>query len=174
MLTLEQNIRSVLESCFSETKEEIIGVALGSILRLVENVEQTEPNSSEKPNNCDTCKYGQDKHRYAHICNECGVGINNYEPKDEPQTELVNDSLILVKDLVDDEFNPYDEECMRGKHLKLKCEFIPTYCKFEPKDEPQRDCLTCRYNSDEWDSPKCDGCSKAHSNYEPQTDCAWK
>ena len=44
----------------------------------------------------------------------------------------------------------------------------------EPKDEPQRDCLTCRYNSDEWDSPKCDGCSKAHSNYEPQTDCAWK
>ena len=131
-------------------------------------------NSSEKPNNCDTCKYGQDKHRYAHICNECGVGINNYEPKDEPQTELVNDSLILVKDLVDDEFNPYDEECMRCKHLKLKCEFIPTYCKFEPKDEPQRDCLTCRYNSDEWDSPKCDGCSKAHSNYEPQTDCAWK
>ena len=44
-------------------------------------------NSSEKPNNCDTCKYGEDKHRYAHICNECGVGINNYEPKDEPQTD---------------------------------------------------------------------------------------
>lgn len=50
--------------------------------------------SSEKPNNCETCKYGEDKHRYAHICNECGVGINNYEPKtnnyepkDEPQTE---------------------------------------------------------------------------------------
>ena len=41
------------------------------------------------------------------------------------------------------------------------------------EDEPQ-DCLTCRYNSDEWDSPKCDGCSKAYSNYEPQTDCSWK
>ena len=40
--------------------------------------------------------------------------------------------------------------------------------------ENSSDCLTCRYNSDEWDSPKCDGCSKAHSNYEPQTDCAWK
>lgn len=40
--------------------------------------------------------------------------------------------------------------------------------------EPQTDCLTCRYNSDEWDSPKCDGCSKAHSNYEPQTDCQRK
>ncbi len=64
-------------------------------------------NSSEKPNNC------------------------------EPQTELVNDSPILVKDLVDDEFNPYDEECMRCKHLKLQCEFVPSYCKYEPKDEPQ-------------------------------------
>lgn len=41
-------------------------------------------------------------------------------------------------------------------------------------DTPQTDCETCRYNSDEWDSPKCDSCSKAHSNYEPQTDCAWK
>ena len=60
--------------------------------------------------------------------------------KDEPQTELVNDSPILAKDLVDDEFNPYDEECMRCKHLKLKCEFIPTYCKFESRDEPQTDC----------------------------------
>ena len=44
--------------------------------------EQTK-NSSEKSNNCETCKYGEDKHRYAHICNECGVGINNYEPKDK-------------------------------------------------------------------------------------------
>ena len=32
---------------------------------------------------CKTCKYGQDKHRYAHICNECGVGINNYTPQTE-------------------------------------------------------------------------------------------
>ncbi len=55
--------------------------------------------------------------------------------KTEPQTELVNDSPILANDLVDDEFNPYDEECMRCKHLKLKCEFIPTYCKFELRDE---------------------------------------
>lgn len=30
-------------------------------------------------------------------------------------------------------------------------------------DTPQTDCLTCRYNSDEWDSPKCDSCCKAHS-----------
>jgi hypothetical protein len=38
---------------------------------------------SKEPQSCETCKYGEDKHRYAHICNECGVGINNYEPKDE-------------------------------------------------------------------------------------------
>ena len=55
--------------------------------------------------------------------------------EDEPQTELVNDSQILVKDLVDDEFNPYDEECMRCKHLKLQCEFVPSYCKYEPRDK---------------------------------------
>ena len=57
--------------------------------------------------------------------------------KTEPQAKLVNDSPILAKDLVDDEFNPYDEECMRCKHLKLQCEFVPSYCKYEPRDEPQ-------------------------------------
>lgn len=61
--------------------------------------------------------------------------IARADRKTEPQTELVNDSPILVKDLVDDEFNPYDEECMRCKHLKLKCEFVPSYCKYEPRDE---------------------------------------
>ena len=35
---------------------------------------------------CDTCRYGQDKHRYAHNCNECGVGINNYTPQTEQNT----------------------------------------------------------------------------------------
>ena len=41
-------------------------------------------------------------------------------------------------------------------------------------DTPQTDCDTCRHDSEPWDSDKCDGCSKAHSNYEPQTDCGWK
>ena len=71
--------------------------------------EQTEPNSSEKPNNCEECEHWNDT-----------------------------------------------EDGCADRH---GC-----------KTEPQTDCLTCRYNSDEWDSPKCDGCSKAHSNYEPQTD----
>ena len=79
--------------------------------------------------------------------------------EDEPQTELVNDSPILAKDLVDDEFNPYDEECMRCKHLKLQCEFVPSYCKYEPRDEPQTE------------EPPMDEYYKDHDEfYEPQTE----
>ena len=100
---------------------------------------RAETNSSEKPNNCDTCRHNK-LEWYSEVCDGCSKAHSNYEPQDEPQTELVNDSPILVKDLVDDELNPYDEEWMRCKHLKLKCEFIPTYCKFEPRDEPQTDC----------------------------------
>ena len=56
---------------------------------------RTEPTISkmeqvDEPQTCDTCKYGEDKHRYAHICNECGVGINNYEPKDESFDKDIN------------------------------------------------------------------------------------
>lgn len=41
-------------------------------------------------------------------------------------------------------------------------------------DTPQTDCKTCKHDSEEWDSEACDGCTKADSNYEPQTDCGWK
>lgn len=44
----------------------------------------------------------------------------------------------------------------------------------EESDTPKTDCDTCRHDSEPWDSEACDGCSKAHSNYEPQTDCGWK
>ena len=59
-------------------------------------------------------------------CHECGWHI-----ADTPQTDLVKDSDDLVKDLVEDEL--YDGECLKCKHLKPRCEFIPTYCNFEPK-----------------------------------------
>ena len=116
---------------------------------------KTEPSSSEIPNNCevknycDDCLYTDtcDSKEFFYACTSKAT-ISKKEQVDEPhiagkhaditiidepQTELVNDSPILAKDLVDDEFNPYDEECMRCKHLKLKCEFIPTYCKFESR-----------------------------------------
>ena len=70
------------------TKEELlkeIAYAVGSDVETVKK-ELCEP-KDEPQTDCETCRYGQDKHRYAHICNECGVGINNYEPKTEPQTE---------------------------------------------------------------------------------------
>ena len=43
--------------------------------------EMAEETADTPQTDCETCKYGQDKHRYAHICNECGVGINNYTPQ---------------------------------------------------------------------------------------------
>ena len=43
--------------------------------------------------------------------------------------------------------------------------------KTEPNSsEKPNNCETCRHNKLEWYSEVCDGCSKAHSNYEPQTD----
>lgn len=54
-------------------------------IRGVERTDQWQPSKKTKADtpqtDCDTCRYGQDKHRYAHICNECGVGINNYTPQ---------------------------------------------------------------------------------------------
>lgn len=87
---------------------------------------------------------------------------------DTPQTDLVEDSDDLVKDLVEDEFNPYDAECLRCKHLKYRCEFVPTYCKYEPKDTPQTEYDKYREKIRPYDP---------HKNWfedEPQTDCPWK
>ena len=84
-----------LYNIFDDNK--IIQEELHKVFDKINDIPTVEPNCSEKPNNstiskmeqvdkpqtCDTCKYGEDKHKYAHICNECGVGINNYEPRTE-------------------------------------------------------------------------------------------
>ena len=102
-----------------DSKEFFYAYTSKATISKMEQVDEPQKCSvNGRPYDCGNCEY--------HKCTA-----------DEPQTELVNDSSILVKDLVDDEFNPYDEECMRCKHLKLKCEFIPTYCKFESRNEPQ-------------------------------------
>ena len=77
MKTQNSNLTFEKDECAKEYEE----------LGLKELKELIEADRKDEPQTCDTCKYGEDKHRYAHICNECGVGINNYEPKDEPQTE---------------------------------------------------------------------------------------
>jgi Zn finger protein HypA/HybF involved in hydrogenase expression len=48
----------------------------------------------------------------------------------------------------------------------------PSGYKMKPVEqtEPQTECETCKHNKLEWFSEKCDECSKAHSNYEPQTE----
>ena len=46
----------------------------------IKQTEQTEPNNSEKPNNCETCRH------YTLAC-DLFSEICKYEPKDEPQTE---------------------------------------------------------------------------------------
>lgn len=102
------------------------------------------------------------------LANACETIVALAGSKTEPQIEVINDSSVLVKDLVDDEFNPYDEECMRCKHLKLKCEFVPSYCKYELRDEPQTrltaKCLECN-NSKTCKENHWEGCK-----YEP-LDC---
>ena len=49
--------------------------------------ECNEPNSSEKPNNCETCRF-DDRYGEESICSNCSRHYSDcYAPKDEPQTE---------------------------------------------------------------------------------------
>jgi len=102
----------------------------------------------------------------------------NADRKTENSSEKTNN--CEVKNYCDDCL--YTDTC-DSKEFFYACTSKATISKMEQvdkdinvrsKEEPQTDCLTCRYNSDEWDSPKCDGCSKANSHYEPQTDCVWR
>ena len=50
--------------------------------------DKTSPNSSEIPNNCDTCKHHFGKDYYDIECEAKAFGNEcKFEPKDEPQTE---------------------------------------------------------------------------------------
>ena len=100
--TLRENITAVIETCFSETKDEIQEVAINKILELIRNdkADRKTDNSSEKPNNCELqtirCpKCGRTDYirdmekdmgikgsRYKYKCINCNTYI-----KDEPQTE---------------------------------------------------------------------------------------
>jgi hypothetical protein len=51
---------------------------------------KTEPNNSEIPNNCDTCRHNK-LEWYSEVCDGCSKAHSNYEPKDEPQTEVTTD-----------------------------------------------------------------------------------
>lgn len=72
-------------------------------------------NSSEKPNDCETCKHNK-LEWYSEICDSCCGNNNHYEPKTEP---FDKDTNVRSKD-------------------EPKLSEIPTSkCHYEPKDEPQ-------------------------------------
>ena len=109
---------------------------------------KTEPNCSEKPNNCkdepmktadycDICKRDMCEDCIADATNPYCVPSHfeiNYKPKDEPttQTETQNSNLTFEK---------ADERCKGCKHYKLTCDLFSEICKYEPKYEPQTEDL---------------------------------
>lgn len=142
---------------------------------------KTEQNSSEKANNCESCRH------YTLAC-DLFSEICKYEPKDEPMKTTDYCDVCNHKgcdNCIADGSNPY-------------C--VPSH--YEPKDEPQTcdDCIwnVCNYNKAFEDEPQtekhcetcrhkdeCEGATYEYKNTEwwclayapidePQTDCAWK
>lgn len=153
-----------------------------------------QPNSSEKPNNCE--KTDCDTCRYAGECDwepwqECP-----YEPKTEPTISKMEqvDKDINVRSKDEPQIQ-LTARCLNCNNAKACKEKHWESCLYEPKDE--KTCETCRhwkYIAHEWqceackcqgyepkDEPQtCDDCIWNVCNYnkafedEPQTDCAWK
>ena len=75
-MSLRENITAVIETCFSETKEEIQEVAINKILELIrtDKADRKIENCSEKPNNCKTepPKMGSIKRQKTGLCAKCG------------------------------------------------------------------------------------------------------
>ena len=90
---------------------------------------QTEPNSSEKPNNCETCRH------YTLAC-DLFSEICKYEPKDEPQMEDLQDwkDQMWAEAIV---IEPITEDC--SMISCLKCEHNE-HCHYLVKDIPWSDC----------------------------------
>lgn len=78
MLTLEQNITSVLETCFAGFKDELIKEAVKSILRLFDN-QVGPPAFSANP--CESCEHSTSIAGDAECYNCCGYYANNYKAK---------------------------------------------------------------------------------------------
>ena len=119
-------------------------------------------NSSEIPNNCDTCKHNK-LEWYSEVCDGCSKAHSNYEPKDEPQTVL---EMVLNKQTDED----------RRKMAESVRKAI--------KDEPQTDTEIAKAIVHKMiddaviaEDAYPDLRQKMHDavdEYESQTDCAWK
>ena len=105
-------------------------------------------NSSEKPNNCETCKHNK-LEWYSEICDSCCGNNNHYEPKTEPQTGEM---------MTEEEFDSMLARVLTGNN--------------EPQISPS-DCKTCKH--DLWSTPRtCGKCFRQEdgkpSMYEPKTE----
>lgn len=78
MLTIEQNITAVLETCFAGFKDELINEAAKSILRLIDN--QVSPPAFSS-NLCESCEHSNSIAGDAECYNCCGYYANNYKAK---------------------------------------------------------------------------------------------
>lgn len=83
MLTLEQNITAVLETCFTGFKDELINEAVKSILRLFDN-QVGPPAFSTNP--CESCEHATSITGEAECYNCCGYYANNYKAKNTGST----------------------------------------------------------------------------------------
>ena len=146
--------------------------AVNDIEKISKNIcykaEQTEPNCSEFPNNCDTCR-NKGFEGCEQPCLGCGC-CGLYEPKTEPQTERIKtldycdicnhkgcDNCIannLDDYCVPSGYEPTTQtetqnsnmtfekrtmlDCYNCKRFETEDECIE--CRYEPKDEPQTDC----------------------------------
>ena len=86
-------------------------------------------NSSEKPNNCETCRYDKEPW-YRQVCDECTLGESNWTPiEDEPQTE-VDIARAIVHKMIDD--SEIAEDAYPNSRQRLH-DAVDEY-------EPQTDC----------------------------------
>ena len=67
---------------------------------LVEIADRKTENSSEKPNNCETCKF---ELYWPEMCEGCCEWDSHYEPKTEPQTS----GLVWIEDAIKNEPKSY-------------------------------------------------------------------
>ena len=121
---------------------------------------------------CGMCKYKDTcnfEFQYEIATENMYILADALEVADTPQTDKYK--VVCPNCGRSDYIRSFEKDFgIKNSEYRYKCINCNTYIK----DTPQTDCLTCRYNSDEWDNPKCDSCSKAHNNYTPQTDCGWK
>lgn len=61
-----------------------------------------------------------------------------------------------------------DERCIGCNHYKLTCDLFSEICHYEPKDEPQINCDTCRFEDYCPSEEPCNSCFVDNSRWQPK------